>query len=327
MVFYQQEENCMILYIFIFLGSCLLLFFTGRWLVGALTRIAKYLGLREFCLAFILISLAAAVPNLFVGITSALRKIPQLSFGDVVGGNLIDLTLAVALATLFAKGLPAASKLVQTSAIFTMVIAILPLLLILDGQLGRLDGAFLISIFFFYIFWLFSKRERFTKVYDGKEAPPVKGFKVFVKDLGIVILGLLFLLIAAQGIVGSAKFFSESLNLSLVLVGILIVGLGNAVPETYFAILAARKAQNWLILGDLMGSVIVTASMVLGIVALIHPIEIVDFSPFAIARFFLIISAMFFFFFVRTNREISRKEALFLLSIYISFILVEVLAK
>jgi cation:H+ antiporter len=235
--------------------------------------------------------------------------------------------LAVALATLFAKGLPAASKLVQTSAIFTMAIAILPLLLILDGQLGRLDGAFLILIFFFYIFWLFSKRERFTKVYDGKEAPPVKGFKVFVKDLGIVILGLLFLLIAAQGIVGSAKFFSESLNLSLVLVGVLIVGLGNAVPETYFAILAARKAQNWLILGDLMGSVIVTASMVLGIVALIHPIEIVDFSPFAIARFFLIISAIFFFFFVRTNREISRKEALFLLSIYISFILVEVLAK
>jgi cation:H+ antiporter len=317
----------MIFYILIFLGSCLLLFLTGKWMVGALTRIAKYLGLREFCLAFILIAVAASVPNLFVGITSAIYRIPQLSFGDIVGGNLVDLTLAVALATLFAKGLPAASKLVQTSAVFTMVVAILPLLLILDGKLGRGDGILLISIFFFYIFWLFSKRERFTKVYDGKEAPPVKGFKIFIKDLGIVILGLLFLLIAAQGIVKSASFFSESLNLPLALVGILIVGLGSALPETYFAVLAARKAQNWLILGDLMGAVIVAATLVLGIVALIYPIEIVDFSPFAIARFFLIISAMFFFFFVRTDRKISRKEALFLLSLYISFILVEIFAQ
>jgi cation:H+ antiporter len=317
----------MILHLSIFLGACLLLFFTGKWLVGALTRIAKYLGLREFCLAFILIALAAAVPNLFVGITSALRQIPQLSFGEIVGGNLIDLTLAVALATLFAKGLPAASKLIQTSAVFTMVIAILPLLLILDGKLGRGDGIFLVLIFFFYIVWLFSKRERFTKVYDEKEAPPLKRFKIFIKDLGIVILGLVFLLIAAQGIVESAKFFSESLNLSLALVGILIVGLGNAVPEIYFAIIAARKAQNWMILGDLMGSIIVAATLVLGIVALIYPIEIVDFSPFAIARFFLIIAAMFFFFFVRTDRKISRKEALFLLIIYISFVLIEVLTK
>jgi Ca2+/Na+ antiporter len=109
-------------------------------------------------------------------------------------------------------------------------------------------------------------------------------------------------------------------------VGILVVGLGNAIPETYFAIIAARKARNWMILGDLMGSVIVATTLVLGIVALIHPIEIVNFSPFAIARFFLIISAMFFLFFVRTERKITTKEALCLLGLYITFVLVEIVA-
>jgi cation:H+ antiporter len=315
------------IYILVFITSCVLLFWTGKWLVKALLRIARYLEWREFVLAFIIIAIAASIPNLFVGITSALHKIPQLSFGDIVGGNLIDLTLAVALAALFAKGLPAESKMVQTSAIFTMVIAILPLLLILDGVLGRGDGILLIFAFFFYLFWLFSKKERFSKIYNDSKVPIVKEFKIFIKDLGRVILGLIFLLIAAEGIVRSASFFSQSLNLPLATIGILIVGLGNAIPETYFALIAARKARNWMILGDLMGSVIAAATLVLGVVALICPIEIFDFSPFAIARFFLIIAAIFFFFFVRTERKITKKEALFLLSIYIMFILVEILVK
>ncbi len=105
------------------------------------------------------------------------------------------------------------------------------------------------------------------------------------------------------------------------------MGLGNALPETYFAVISAKKGQTWMILGNLMGSVIVPATLVLGIVALICPIEIIDFSPFAIARFFLIISALFFLFFVRTGRKITRKEALFLLLIYIVFVATEILTR
>jgi len=315
------------LYIVIFIGSLVLLFGAGKILIGSLTRMGKYLKWREFVLAFIIIAIAASLSNLFVGITSALHGIPELSFGEIVGGNLIDLTIAVALAAFFARGLPAESKMVQTSAVFTMVVAVLPLLLILDGKLGRVDGVLLILIFFFYIFWLFSKKERFSKTYDGEEIPIFKGFKDFVKDLGKLILGLGLLVLSAEGIVRSASYFSEAMDLPLALVGILIVGLGNAIPETYFAVVAAKKAQNWLILGDLMGSVIVAATMVLGIVALIHPIEIVNFSPFALARFFLIIAAIFFLFFVRTDKKITTREALFLLGIYITFVLVEIFSR
>jgi len=317
----------MLFYIFIFIGSCALLFWSGKWLIEVLIRMAKFLEWREFVVAFIIIAIAASIPNFFVGITSAFHGIPQLSFGDVVGGNLVDLTLAVALATLFAKGLPAESRMVQTSAIFTMFVAILPLLLILDGTLGRGDGILLISVFFFYLFWLFSKKERFTKVYGSKKNSVIKQFRVFIKDLGRLILGVALLLLAAEGIVRSALFFSQSLDLSLALVGILIVGLGNAIPETYFAVIAARKVRNWMILGDLMGSIIMASTLVLGIVALIYPIEIPDFSPFAVARFFLIISAMFFLFFVRTDRKVTKKEALFLFLIYITFVTVEILTK
>lgn len=315
-------------YILIFIISCLILFWASKWLVGALTRIAKFLGWREFVVAFFVMAFAGAVPNLFVGINSALRKIPQLSFGDVVGGNVVDLTIAVALAVLIAKSaLPAQSRMVQASTIFTAIIAILPLILILDGTLARGDGLVLLGAFVFYIFWLFSKEERFKKIYQENDQEIVKEFRGFAKDLGKVILALILLLAAAEGIVRSAVTFAHSLNIALPIIGILIVGLGNALPETYFAISAARKGKNWMILGNLMGSVIVPATLVLGIVALICPIKIPDFSPFAIARIILIISAIFFLIVVRTGEKITKKEAFYLLGIYLLFVILEILMK
>ena len=201
-------------YIFIFIISCLAIFWSGKWLIEALTGIARFLEWREFVVAFFVIAIAGSIPNLFVGISSALHGIPQLSFGDIVGGNLFDLTVAVALAVLVGKGLSAQSRAVQATSVFTMVVAILPILLILDGTLGRGDGLILIFTFLFYVLWLFSKKERFTKVYSGNKAPIFKKFKFFIKDLGKVILGVTLLLVAAEGIVRSAWFFAESLNLA-----------------------------------------------------------------------------------------------------------------
>ncbi|KPJ71340.1 hypothetical protein AMJ50_02505 [Parcubacteria bacterium DG_74_3] len=314
----------MILYIFIFIISCLMLFWAGKELVTALTRIAQFLNWREFVVAFFVMAFAASIPNLFVGISSALHGIPQLSFGDIVGGNVIDLTIAVALAAFVAKQIPAESRTVQITSLFTILIAILPLLLILDGILGRGDGIVLMGGFGLYSAWLFSKKERFTRVYDAQKISIVKSFRLFLKDIGKILLGIAFLLLSAEGIIMSASFFAKNLNLPLSLIGILLVGLGNAIPEIYFAIACAKAGDTWMILGNLMGAVIMPATLVLGIVALICPIKIIDFTPFAIGRFFLIISALFFLFFVRTDRKITKREAVFLLSIYILFVLCEV---
>lgn len=334
------------IWLFIFIISCLVLFWSGSKLIKSLTRMARYLALREFVLAFFVMAFAGTLPNLFVGINSALHGIPQLSFGEIVGGNVIDLTLAVGLAILIGgTAIPTRSKMVQTSTIFTAVIAVLPLILILDGSLGRGDGLILLLAFALYIFWLFSKEERFRKVYKGnkneqenglgfmaflrnrKEPKSIRQFKLFLKDLKNIIIYLVLLSAASWGVVQSAQVFSDVLNLSLPVVGILIVGLGNALPETYFAIVSARKGHTWLILGNLMGSVIVSATLVLGIVVLISPIQNIDFSPFAIARIFLVISAVFFLIVVRTGQKITKKEAILLIGIYVLFLIAEIFLK
>lgn len=312
-------------YILLFLVSCGLFYLAGRWVTKGLARIAKYLGLREFVVAFFVMAFAASLPNLAVGISAGLRGIPELSFGDVSGNNLVALTLVVAIAALFSKaGIPAESRMVRTSSYFVMVSALLPLILVLDKNLSRTDGLLLIALFFFYVFWLFSKQERFTRIYDGPERILKPKPKNFTADTFKILLGLIIFVIAAQGIVVSAQFFSKNFRLPLVLIGILITGLASALPELYFNFISARTGENWMALGDLMGAVIIPSTLVLGIVALIYPIYISDFSSLSLARVFIVISALVFPIMVRTKNKISKTEGLFLLFLYIIFLISQI---
>lgn len=314
------------LFILLFLASSLLMFFSSSRLIDCLMLFAKILSWREFVASFFIMSLATSIPNLFVDLSAAFNKVPQLAFGDIVGGNILDLTLAVALTVLVGQTfLPAKSEMVQASAIFTVGIAILPMLLIFDGRLGRFDGLLLIAAFFAYAFWIFSKNSRFKKYYNRGRKKKIKIKKgELTTTIGWIGYYIFLLLIAAEGIIVSSQNFSKIFNVSLPAVGMLIVGVANCAPETYSSIISAKKKQTWSILGNLMGSVILCSTLVLGLVVLICPISNIDFSPFAIARVFLILASAFFLIIIRTDNRISREEGFFLLAIYLLFIVCEV---
>lgn len=316
-----------ILYVLVFIASCLAFYFSGEMIVKSLIKIAKFLGWKEFVLSFLVMAFIGSLPNLFVGISSALHGIPQLSFGDVVGGNVVDLTLAIALAALFAKdGIPAKSKTVHRTLLFTIIAAMMPILLIWDGTLSRMDGILLIALFFIYVGWLFSKKERFAKACEDN-APITQSFKASFSGLFKILLSLIIFAVAAEGIVRSARYFADAFNWPLIMIGLFIVGLGNCTPEIFFAISAARKRMEWMVLGDLMGTIVAPATLVLGIVSLISPIHIDDFSPFGVARIFTFIAIFFFFTFIKNDSKISKKEAVVLLFVYIAFILTELFVR
>jgi len=321
----------LLLYCLIFIISCSALYLSGNWLIDSLKRISKFLHWRGFLIAFFIVALASTIPNLFVGISSAIHNIPQLSFGDIVGNNLVALTVAVALSVLIGKKpIPTDGKILERSALFTSFVAILPMLLLWDGTLGRGDGIILLAVFFFYVLWLASNKERF-KVFAGNQEAQVpkiiREFKAFFKDVGKVLISLTLLLLAAEGIVKSAQFFAIHFNLSLPIIGILVVGLGNALPEIRFAIASVKAGETEMILGNLMGAVIMPATLVLGIVALICPIVITDFTPFAVARIFMIIAAITFYVFSRRHKKITQQEAIILFLVYILFVIIEILIK
>jgi cation:H+ antiporter len=298
-------------------------------MIDSFSKIAVYLGWKEFVVAFFVVSLGSVAPELFIGIISSLNKVPELAFGNILGQNILLLSFTIGICAITLKsGIEAESRTVRAGTTFAVFSAILPLFLILDGELSRLDGLLLLSFFFIFIFWLFSKKERFTKVYEGVNKKNKKiNLISFFKQLLIIFVGFLFIIMSAQGIVISSKNFSEIIGVSIPLIGILIVAIGVGLPETYFSFMLAKKGQSWMILGGLMGSVAISSTLVLGVVSLMSPIGIdtTETSSFFMARIFLIICSFLLLFFVRSGRKISVREGIILVSVYISFIILEIL--
>lgn len=315
------------LYILIFIASCLLLVRSGTWVVSSLTRIAKSLGWREFIVSFILIAFITSLPEFFVGISSAFHSKPELSFGNIIGSNIINLTLVVAIAVLLAKELKCETALIQRSSIYTAIIAFLPILLMLDGKISRIDGLFLVFILIFYFKYLSHEQKRFSKVLTNGFKRDWTELKMFLKDLGIFLGGIFLLLLSAEGIVWSVSFLAISLGLSLPVIGILIVALGTNLPEIVFGIKAIAMGHKDMVLGALMGSVIINSTLVLGSTVLIYPLEIVKFSPYIVGISFTIAACLFFSVFSRTGKVITRKEAVVLLTIYILFVVFQLVIR
>lgn len=292
-----------------------------------MVRIAQVLEWSSFLTAFVLMAFATSLPELFVGLSSAFHKIPQLSFGNVIGANILNLTLGIAVVVLVAGGLKVKKGIARRDALFTSFIAFLPILLMLDGQVSRVDGIVLLLALAFYLKRLFGQKQRLVKVFNDKFKKDWTQLKLFLKDVAIFFAGMSLLLLSAEGVVRSAKFFAGAINLPLVVTGIIFVSLGTVLPELTFGIKAIAMGHREMALGNFMGTVVVNSTLILGVVSLISPLKIPNFSPYFVGILFTVIVALIFAAFIRTDLKITKKEALILLGIYALFLVFQLLIK
>jgi cation:H+ antiporter len=303
----------------------------GSWLIKALSNISEFLGWKKFTVAFIVMSVATASPELFIGISSAIQGIPELSLGNIVGQNIIHFTVAIFVLVFIRGSFSVKSPATKTAAFFAAFMAVFPLILVLDGSLSRIDGLILIILFLGYVTRLVNNSKKREKIYDepdnaiSESKPLMQNFSLFIKNTGILLMGIIILFIAAQGIISSAKHFVDIFDIPLVIMGAVIVSLGTALPELYFSALAAKKGETELMAGNLLGSVVVSTSLVLGITSLISPINNITLYSYASSRIFLFISVCLFIAFIWSDKKITRGEAWVLLGIYLAFIATETL--
>jgi cation:H+ antiporter len=286
---------------------------------------SRYLGLAEYVIAFILMALATSVPELFIGLTSALNKIPTISLGNIIGANILNLTLGIGLVILISRGINIQTQAAKKDAWIIFFLALLPVLLVLDGVLSHLDGVVLLLFFFWYISRLLSQRERFTKALNSL-ITDVAHFKAFMKNLGLFMLGLLLLLSAAWGLVQSASLIAQDLDLSLIFIGLILVALGTTLPEISFGVRSVLLKHEEMTLGNFIGSVAFNSLFVLGLVAIIYPIQI-DFHLVINSAIFLAIALIIFNIFIRTKQRLSYREGIILLVVYGLFLTIEVLMR
>ncbi len=144
------------------------------------------------------------------------------------------------------------------------------------------------------------------------------------KSLTFLLVSMALLLVGSHYTVQSGVAIAETLQLSPALVGMLIVGVGTTLPELLFSIKAVKHHYDSLALGDILGTVMTDATIVLGIVALIHPFE---FPPrlVHITGLFMLFGALLLFYFMQSGKTLQRKEGIFLFLFYILFVLAETL--
>lgn len=316
-----------VLYILMFAVSCIALIYTGTWIVQYLVKIARFLEWKEFVVASFIMTFVTSLPELFVAASSAFHNQPILSLGNIMGSNIIALTLVMGIGGLVAGGLDLKEKTLQRSTLYATLIAPIPLLLMLDKELSRWDGMVLCLIFVFYFHQLVLQEKRFSKAFDDVEKKGKAGQRDFLKNVSIAILCIFLLLLSSEGVVWSSTKLARGLNISLPIIGLFLVAAGTSGPELAFGIRSISLGHEEMTLGNTMGSVVVNSTLIIGLVAILRPFVIPDLSPYFIGVAFTVSIASLFLVFVRTDRKISEKESFFLIFSYILFFFVEAFIK
>jgi len=314
------------LYLLIFVIACYALIKAGVVLVKVLTMLSRYFRLTEYVFAFILMTFATTMPELFVGITSSIRGLSTISLGNIIGSNLINLTFILGVVVIVAKGLKIESKIAKRDAWIIFFIALLPLLLLFDKQLSRGEGVLLIIVFGWYIYHILRSKDAFRKRMDSMKRD-AEVFKKLLKNILYFVIAAGVLLLSAWAIVESTKLIAKELYLPLTLIGIILVAIGTSLPELVFGVRAVIAKHEGLSLGNLIGSVVVNSTFILGLVAVINPIKIENFNVIYVGGAFMIIAILIANLFIATKEKISWKEGLFLIIFYIAFLVAEFLLK
>jgi len=307
----------LLLDILLFVASCVLLVVSTRLLVKSLRDISAYLGLREFVVGFMVMAIATSLPELFVGINAALEKTQELSLGNVIGANIVDLTLVIGSVALLSRGIKIRSEIARRDALYMLIMAILPIILMLDGYLSFIDGLVLLLAFLMYMIRLFNQRKEFRKVTNHVSKKKVK------KDILLLLIGISVLLLSSRFVVMFASSLAVDLSIPTMIIGLLLVSIGTTLPELAFETKAAISGHVDMTLGDLFGSVVVNSTLVLGTVAIIAPIAVSNFLIFSVAAGFMIFTLVLFILFIRSNEGLSWQGGIALILLYIIFIILE----
>lgn len=308
----------MILQILIFAVSIFLIIRGATLSTRFSGRIAKHFNLSNYVVGFLIVAVISIIPEAFVAINSAISGVPSMGLGTIFGSNIADLTLVFAIVVLVAgRSLKIESKILKSNLIYPFFFLI-PIALGIDGAYNRGEGLCLIiaGIIFYYLAFYGSQEgsERKVKIkIDNKTK----------RDILYFVLSLLVLLVGSHFIVESGVKIAEHLTISPAIIGLFFIGLGTVIPELLFSISAVKKDQDSLAIGDILGTVLADATILVGLIALIKPFEF-PIKIIYIAGIFMFAAAFMLYYLMRSGKILSKREGYLLILFWLIFVLMEV---
>lgn len=306
-------------FIFLIKGAALL--------VDGSTILAKKYNISNLVIGLTIVSMGTSMPELFVNIMASIDGSPGIAIGNILGSNISNVLLILGI-TAAIRPLPI-HKSLYLSEIPMMLAATFMVGFLANAnflshsqglELGRLDGVFLLiffALFMVYIFSISANPEKSMDVGDVITQKPTVSINKPLIYIGLGVLGLYF---GGNWVVNGAVAIAEMFSLSKSFIGLSIIALGTSLPELVTSVIAAKKNETDIAVGNIIGSNIFNILWVLGLSAVIRPLAFNTTSNVDIGM--VIFSSTLLIFAIIAGKKVSvgRWSGLIFILIYIGYI-------
>jgi cation:H+ antiporter len=305
-------------YLFL-VGGFILLILSGNFLVKGAVSIALKFNLSSLVIGMTIVSFGTSAPELLVSVDAALSGFPDITIGAVVGSNISNIALILGLtAIIFPIAVQRAT--LRTDWPMMMFSTLLFVAFVLDGELSALEGLILLVSLIIFIVWLInnSRKTHERPAVADEVDESVKKMPVW-KAVFFIGLGALGLVFGADLMLKGAVEIARQFDVTERIIGLTIVAFGTSLPELITSCVAAYRKEADISIGNLIGSNIFNILAILGITAMIHPIEvspsIINYDNYVLIAISALIFPLIYF-----GRKVSRGKGVFLVLFYVVYI-------
>ena len=254
-------------------GFALLVWSADRFVDGAAST-AKHLGMPSLLIGILIVGFGTSAPEMVVSAIAAYEGNPGLALGNAIGSNIVNITLILGITAIVAP-IAVNSKIVKKEIPLLLLIVLFTGYLLLDNTLTLFEGVILLAGFFALVLWSVfaafrSRGDSFEDQMDIELNEDIMSLKVGIMWL---VFGLILLIASSRLLVWGAVGVANSFGVSDLIIGLTIVALGTSLPELAASVMAARKGEHDIAIGNVVGSNMFNLLAVIGIAVIIAPMN------------------------------------------------------
>lgn len=320
----------MIIQILLLLLGFILLIKGADWLVEGASRIAKKFHIPELVIGLTVVSIGTSMPEMMVSVTSAIKGYSDMSIGNIIGSNISNLLLILGVCAII-KGLKFKKETKYFESPFAIIVTLLLLWMANNAiwgdqyTIGKIEGIILLVLCFIFIVYNIIMAKK-GEDFDGiRKDLVIVDFKTktkayVIKAIFLIIFGIVFLKYGGDFVVNSASNIAKAFGMSEKLISLTIIAVGTSLPELATSVVASKKGEVDLAIGNVIGSCIFNILLIIGVSAVITPVSYSvgynrDLIILTIATTFLVL-----FPFIGKKDEMTRFNGIIYVLGYIAYI-------
>lgn len=305
----------MLVYI-IFIVSLAVLIYGADIIIEQSEKIALKFGISEYIIGATLIALGTSLPEMAASVSASLNGKPELSISNIVGSNILNITLVLGIVLLLAKDVNPHREFFEKDSSWALFPVLIFIAAILNKGISRFTGVAFIILMGAYILFLLRYDKDTLEIAKIDENEIKEEFN-WVKTVTLLVVGFVMVVYGADYTVDSASKIAKSFGVSDWVVGVVLVALGTSMPELVVSISAALKGKADMAIGNIIGSNMANITIALGAAAIANPINL-DFTKYTYDIITMLIATLMLVF-ITANKMYSKPAGISLLVLLMIF--------